>query len=96
MARQTSEAYGALASPTAKSPKKELRSIEMKEGEKGGHVVTHHFEHYNHDSEVYPFGKSEGKQLVAHIVKHMGIDMGEQKAASTTPTTDDSATSGDN
>jgi hypothetical protein len=40
----------------------------------GGVVIEHHFESYEHPSEPHPFGVTEGKQALAHIAEHTGID----------------------
>lgn len=74
------EALSAKAKPRKAGPK-ELRSIEIEKGEGGGHTVTHRFKQNDggpyHESEgPHIFGESEGKQLMAHLVEHLGIKVG--------------------
>lgn len=57
---------------------KEIRSVEIEKAENGGHTVTHRFKQPSngpyHESEgPHVFGADEGKKLVAHLVKHLGI-----------------------
>ena len=60
---------------------KVLRHIEVRAGEKGGHIVKHYFDHYDHPSEEHIFGKSEGLAMMAHVGKLMGVkeETGETK-----------------
>lgn len=57
---------------------KALKSIEIKQGESGGHIVTHNFDNsgpgygYN-ESENHVFGPSEGAKALKHIAKHAHI-----------------------
>jgi hypothetical protein len=67
-----------------KTSKKELRSIEIEKGEKGGHTVTHRFKQEGngvyHESEgPHIFGESEGKKLLAHLTEHLGINAGKEE-----------------
>jgi hypothetical protein len=53
--------------------------MEVKGGENGGHVVTHHFHpgaggEY-HKPEDHVFGDSEGQEAANHIVETAGIKM---------------------
>lgn len=61
-----------------KKAKKELSHITIKEGEKGGHVVTHHFtssgpEYFSGGEEEHIFGKEDGEKLLDHLTKKMHI-----------------------
>lgn len=56
-------------------PAKVLDYITVKKGEKGGHIVEHHFTNYEHKSESYPFSKDDGEGALAHVAKHMGIEI---------------------
>lgn len=58
----------------AKEPKV-LSEIRIKEAENGGHIVSHHFEHYTHEPETHVFGAKEGSKLVAHVVKAAKIKL---------------------
>lgn len=65
-----------------KKPKKELSHIEVHPGEAGGAAIYHLFTHYEHPKEgPHIFGKDEGPKLVAHLGKHLGMEMGSQKEA---------------
>lgn len=70
------DAYAAMdASPKRhKLPPKQLRHLEIRKGDGGGAVVEHVFTNYEHKPETHVFGKSEGKQLMAHLKEHIGID----------------------
>jgi len=63
---------------TPKAPKKELSHIELREGESGGHVATHHFTSYEHKPEDHVFGESEGGKLMAHLKSELHIGEGEE------------------
>ena len=56
-----------------------LSHMEIKEGEDGGHIVSHHFEHYDHPAEHYPFGEGEGREMLTHVAKHMGVKVEHSK-----------------
>lgn len=65
-----------------RAPKKELAHMEIHPGEKGGAAVYHSFTHYEHPKEgPHIFGQEEGPKLMAHLGKHLGMEMGSQKAA---------------
>ena len=64
------------------APPKELHHIELAKAENGGAVATHHFTHFDHAPEPHVFAKGDGKELAAHIGKHMGMSMGANPAES--------------
>ncbi len=66
-----------------KKPAKVLEEMRIKEGEKGGHVITHHFTHYDHAPEAHIFGKSESGAAHDHIAKHMNMPLDKEAAAGT-------------
>lgn len=67
------------AKATARSRgKKKLRSIEIREAETGGHVVTHHFKDDGampmyHEPEEHIFGKDEGGKMLDHLISNLHI-----------------------
>jgi hypothetical protein len=71
------EALSTRPRPGKMGPK-EIRSVEVDKGEDGGHTVTHRFKQndggpYRESEGPHIFGASEGKKLVAHLIKHLGI-----------------------
>lgn len=57
---------------------KALKSIEIRMGESGGHVVSHNFDNSGpgygyHEAEQHVFGASDGHKLMKHIQKHAHI-----------------------
>lgn len=65
-----------------RAPKKELAHMEIHPGEKGGAAVYHVMTHYEHPKEgPHIFGADEGTKLAAHMGKHLGMEMGSDKAA---------------
>ncbi len=57
---------------------KSLRSIEVEIGEKGGHTVMHRFKSsdgYHEPEGPHVFGKGDGKKLIEHLTKHLGIEV---------------------
>lgn len=66
--------YREAKTPT--SGGKKLHHLEIKEGEEGGHVVTHHYTDngmsYHHPKE-YAFGADEGDEMIDHVRKHMHV-----------------------
>jgi len=58
---------------------KVLDSLRLSEGENGGHIAEHHFEHYEHAPEKYPFAASSEKvelpkgHVLTHIAEHLHI-----------------------
>ena len=73
--------YREAKTPT--SGGKKLHHIEMREGEDGGHVVTHHYAEdgmvYHHPKE-YAFGADEGEDVINHVRKHMHVNGAKSKA----------------
>ena len=66
-----------------KKGKAKMVSMEYKPSENGGHVFTHRMEGEDgryHDPETHSFGKSEGKQALAHFAKYAGISEGLPKS----------------
>lgn len=64
---------------------KELREINIKKGEKGGHVVSHHFESNGpqwHEPEIHVFGESEGPAMLEHVKKMMDVKEGKEMKGS--------------
>ena len=64
-----------------RKPPKVFSHMTVTPGENGGVNVEHHFTSYEHPSEHFPFGPSEGKEAMDHIAQHAGIDA----AAGSTP-----------
>lgn len=52
---------------------KVLDHLRIKAGEKGGHVVEHHFENYEHAPETHPFGDGQGIDMLTHVAKAMKV-----------------------
>ena len=51
-------------------PTKTLHRIEIRQGESGGHIITHHFKGSmgsSHDPEEHVFGPDEGHAAMEHI-----------------------------
>lgn len=40
----------------------------------GGHIITHHYTSYQHESEPHEFEAHEGGKALAHIKKHAGLE----------------------
>ena len=55
------------------APKKELEHIRVSMAENGGHVAEHHYTSFEHPPEQHVFGEGQGKELLEHIGKHMGV-----------------------
>lgn len=55
--------------------KAKLSHIQIHQAENGGHVVEHHFDHEGgyREPQQHVFGEGDGKALMAHVAKHMGI-----------------------
>jgi hypothetical protein len=72
------------AAPQKKS-KRELDHIQIREGENGGHVVKHIFQHnyqntdepWQSNEEEHVFADGEGEKLIDHLKKHAHIKSGE-------------------
>lgn len=58
-----------------KKPKKELDHLRVRKADNGGHIVEHHFSHFEHDPEHHAFGKDEGPEMMDHIAHHMGANV---------------------
>lgn len=58
-----------------KGPKM-LDELRVKRTLDGGHVVTHHYEGYQHEPKPYAFSKGEGARAMAHIARHAGLPAG--------------------
>lgn len=56
-----------------KKKPKTLSHIHVMESENGGHVVEHHFDHYEHPAEKYSFGKDQGIDMLTHVAKVMKV-----------------------
>jgi hypothetical protein len=59
-------------------PPKEIRSVEIEKAENGGHTVTHRFKQsldgpYHESEGPHVFGADEGKKLMEHLTKHLGV-----------------------
>jgi hypothetical protein len=70
----------AMATVSADRPKKGpkvLEEVRIKRSMDGGHVITHHYEGYQHEPRPYEFGKDEGARAAAHVQRHTGIPMSE-------------------
>ena len=65
------------SSSKERTPPKVLDHLEVRQGESGGHVVEHHFTHYEHKPEMHIFGQSEGPEAIQHIAEHAKIDVGK-------------------
>lgn len=61
-------------------PKKEFSHLEVKHAENGGHIVTHHFTHFNYKPEDHVFGDGEGGKMLGHVGKVMGVPGSEEEA----------------
>jgi hypothetical protein len=66
----------------AKTPKV-LAHIKIEPSENDGHVVTHEFENpmsmgERHEPEVHAFGAGDGKAMLAHVAKHLGVETAEE------------------
>ena len=54
-------------------PKKTLSHLRVMKGANGGHIVEHHFTSGMHEPEQHPFSDGQGKAMLAHVAKHMGV-----------------------
>lgn len=68
------ESVAHMPAAAPKKPPKKLDHMRVEEAENGGHTVTHHFTHYEHNPEQHVFGKGEGNELLMHIAKHGNVD----------------------
>src|ERR1700686_4755658 len=74
MSKNSPESVAHMPAGEAKAPKKVLSHLTVTEGEKGGHTVEHHFDHYSHPPEAHVFGKTEGNEMLMHIAKVAHVD----------------------
>lgn len=54
--------------------------VEKVKGENGGHIVRNHYhadDMVYHEPSVHIFAKGEGKEMLAHVAKHMGVSSEE-------------------
>ena len=81
MAKAKMAQAGMVANPFSgrKMGPKVLESIQLKRSMDGGFQATHQHTNYDHPPEHHQFPKNGGKGLLEHIVKHMGIEMAEEK-----------------
>lgn len=78
---------GAIVSAETKGPKKGpkvLDEVRIKRAMDGGHVVTHHYEGYQHEPKSYSFGKNESARAAAHVARHTGMSMAGSGTEGTT------------
>lgn len=66
------------AAKNTKKPAKMLSHLVVRKAENAGHMVEHHFTSMEHEPEHHVFGKGEGREMMAHIGKHMGADLGAE------------------
>lgn len=62
-----------MARGEAHGAPKKFHHLEIREGEGGGHVVTHHFESYEHRPEEHVFGAEEGGKALEHVASAANI-----------------------
>jgi hypothetical protein len=65
--------------PARKKAPKALAHLRISPAENGGHVVEHHFTHYDHEPEQHVFGKGQGHEMLAHVAQHMGVTDREEE-----------------
>lgn len=63
------------AAQRPKAGKKVLKSMEITRAMDGGHVITHHYQGYQHDSKPFTFGANEKARAAAHIARHAELPM---------------------
>lgn len=72
-------------SRTPQSRGKKLKSVEIRDGEGGGHVVTHHYQDDGmayHAPKDYVFGADEGSDLAQHLGKFAKIPVAQTSEGS--------------
>jgi len=87
------EGIAVASSSRAKPRAKVLREMTIKPRLGGGHIVTHHYEDYRHDSEPHEFTKNQGAKALKHIAQHAGLPhpaIGEEEDDEPTPVHRDS------
>jgi len=67
------EGISIASSSRAKKTPKVLKRMEIEPRLGGGHVITHHYTSYQHDSEPHEFDGDEGEKAMKHIAKHAGL-----------------------
>jgi hypothetical protein len=72
--RKLMPSHGAVKEAMRKQPAKVLDHLRVREAENGGHIVEHHFTSMEHEPEHHAFGEGEGKAMLAHVGKHMGVE----------------------
>lgn len=63
---------------------KKLHSVEIREAEGGGHIVTHHYKDDGmafHKPKEFVFGEDEGDDLAQHLGKYVHIKPGKMDNA---------------
>lgn len=55
--------------------RKVLDELRVKRTLDGGHVISHHYQSYEHQPTPYKFGKTQGAMAMQHIAKHAGLPM---------------------
>lgn len=55
-------------------PRKVMR-MTIERGKGGGHSIMHHMDGPYASEAPHLFGKGEGKKMLAHVAKHMGVAM---------------------
>jgi len=73
MARPATEGY--VGGRSEAKPKKVLDHLKVRKGEKGGHIIEHHFTSMVHEPQHFIFGQQEGPEAHEHIAKHMNMPM---------------------
>lgn len=72
------------ASSREREGKKVLESLTAKPSENGGHTITHHYKSSNgmgyFPSEDHTFGKGQDKDVIKHLVKHLGLKQAKAEA----------------
>ncbi|HUD64702.1 MAG TPA: hypothetical protein VMQ17_08995 [Candidatus Sulfotelmatobacter sp.] len=64
------------SSPKERKPPKVLDHLRVypQQGEGEGHLIEHHFTHYEHQPERHVFASEDGAAALAHIAQHAGIN----------------------
>lgn len=73
----------AAAPHRPKAMKSEVEHVRIYKGENGGHILENHMKSGEgmryEEPKKFPIGKGGGKEIAAHLNKHMGIEMGAVK-----------------
>jgi len=59
-----------------KGPKAQLEAIHLSKAENGGVIARHRMSQFAGKEPEHVFAAAEGRELAAHIEKHLGIKMG--------------------